>query len=138
MMNLVRWSPWDRVFDGLLFPLSRSDGEPSRTTWNPLVDIYDNEKAVVIKAELPGVGKEDISIDVSDRVLTLKGERSYDGDMKQERYCRRERTFGEFCRSFTLPADIDPDKIKAEYKDGILRIEIPKPEEQKPKHITVH
>jgi len=138
MMNLVAWTPWNRVFDGLLFPLSWSDGEPRTTTWNPLVDIYDKEKAVVIKAELPGVEKKDMSIDVSDTVLTLKGERSYDGEVKEEGYCHRERTFGEFSRSFKLPADIDPDKIKADYKDGILRIEIPKPEKHKPKHITVH
>lgn len=137
-MNLVTCPPWNRVFDGLLFPLSWSDGEPRTTTWNPLVDICDKEKAFVIKAELPGVEKKDISIDVSDSVLTLKGERSYDREVKEERYCRRERTLGEFRRSFKLPADIDPDKIKADYKDGILRIEIPKPEEQKPKHITVH
>jgi len=136
-MNLVTCPPWNRVFDGLLFPLSWSDGKPRTTTWNPLVDIYDKEKAVVIKAELPGVEKKDISIDVSDRVLTLKGERSYDREVKEERDCRRERTFGEFHRSFKLPAEIDPDKIKADYKDGILRIEIPKPEEQKPKHIAV-
>jgi len=138
MMNIVTCPPWNRMFDGLLFPLSRSDGEPSRTTWNPLVDIYDKEKALVIKAELPGVEKKDISIDVSDRILTLKGERSHNREFKGERYYRKERTFGEFSRSFRLPADIDPDKIKADYKDGILRIEIPKPEEQKPKQITVH
>jgi len=137
-MNLVTWSPWNRVLDGLLLPLSWSDEETGTTTWNPVVDIYDNEKALIIKAELPGVDKKDISIDVSDSVLTLRGERSHDREVKEERYYRRERTFGEFSRAFKLPAETDSDKIKAEYKDGILRIEIPKPEEQKPRQITIH
>jgi HSP20 family protein len=71
-------------------------------------------------------------------VLTLSGERSYENDVKEENYYRRERSYGKFQRAFTLPADVDSDKIKAEFNDGLLQIEVPKPEEQKPKKVTIH
>jgi HSP20 family protein len=106
--------------------------------WNPVVDIYDNEDNIVIKAELPGIDKENINVDVKDGVLILKGERSSDNEVKKDKYYRRERMFGKFERAFNLPADVDPDKIKADYTDGVLKIDIPKPEERKPKQITVH
>jgi HSP20 family protein len=82
--------------------------------------------------------KKDISIDLKDRVLTLKGERSVDNEVKEDRYYRRERSFGRFERAFTIPSGLNPDKIKANYKDGVLKIEVPKPEEEKPKQITIH
>ena len=106
--------------------------------WNPTVDIYDNDEHIVIKAELPGIDKKDIVIDVKDGLLVLKGERSFDNEVKEEKYYCRERMFGKFERVFRLPADVDPEKISANYKDGILKIDIPKPEEQQPKQITVH
>jgi HSP20 family protein len=84
------------------------------------------------------VDKKDISIDLKDRVLTLSGERSYEKEAKEENYYRRERSFGKFQRAFTLPADVDSDRINAKFKDGLLRIEIPKPEQQKPKQVTIH
>jgi len=85
-----------------------------------------------------GIDKKDIDIDVKGRVLTLKGERSLDREVKEEKYYCRERTFGKFERVFKIPVDVVPEKISADYKDGILRIDIPKPEEQKPKQIAVH
>jgi len=75
---------------------------------------------------------------LKDRRLTLSGERSYDNEVKEENYYRRERSYGRFQRIFTLPADVDSEKIKAEYKDGVLEIEVPKPEEKKAKQVTVH
>ena len=75
---------------------------------------------------------------MKDRRLTLSGERSYDNEVKEENYYRRERSYGRFQRIFTLPADVDSEKIKAEYKDGVLEIEVPKPEEKKAKQVTVH
>ena len=84
------------------------------------------------------VDKKDIEVDVKDRVLTLKGERSSDNEVTEDNYYRRERCFGKFERAFNLPVDVELDKIKANYKDGVLEIEIPKPEEKKPKQITVH
>ena len=108
------------------------------SSWNPRVDIYEDEDAIVLKAELPGVKKDNIVVDVEGRVLTLKGERSSDNEVKEESYYRRERTFGSFERRFNLPDNVDPEKITADYKDGILKLGIPKPDENKPRQITVH
>jgi HSP20 family protein len=107
-------------------------------SWNPAVDILDKDDHIVITAELPGVDKKDLTVDVKDRVLTLKGERSSDNEDKEDNFYRRERFYGKFERSFTLPTNVDPDNIKADYKDGVLNIKVPKPEQQKPKQITVH
>ena len=131
-------SRFDRVFDDFFYPVHREDGEPVLMNWKPSVDIYDNDDNFVIKAELPGVDKKDISVDVDGRFLTLKGERSSENEVKEEKYHRRERAYGRFERVFTLPMEVDPDKIKADYEDGVLKIDIPKPEKQKPKQITVH
>ena len=148
MMNLVRWNPWrdmstlqnriNTLFDEPFFRSGRSDDELSLGSWNPAVDMFEDDDKIVIKAELPGVDKKDISVDVQDRVLTLSGERNYDHEVKEENYYRRERSYGKFQRTFTLPADVDSDKIKAEFKDGVLQIEIPKPEEKKAKKVTIH
>ena len=135
-MNLVKWNPWGEM--AAFFPTSGLSDEFGMGRWEPAVDILDNKDKIVIKAELPGVDKKDIKIDLKDHVLTLKGERSYENEVKEDNYYHRERTFGKFQRSFRLPLDLDPDKIKADYQDGVLRIEIPKPEEEKPKQITVH
>ena len=147
-MQLVRWNPMNemfsfrrplnRMFDDFFLPRTTTEDGSLTWGWNPVVDIYDNDDNIVIKAELPGVSKKDIEIDIKDRVLTLKGERSADNEVKEDNYYRRERTYGRFERSFTLPANVDPDKIKADYNDGVLKIEVPKPENQKPKQITVH
>ncbi len=147
-MQLVRWNPgrdmfslrnhMNSIFDGFFYPLSREDGRESMLNWNPIVDIYDNDDNIVLKVELPGIDKKDIVVDVNDMVLTLKGERSSDNEVKEDSYYRRERAFGRFERAFTLPSAVDSDKIKADYKDGVLKIDIPKPEEQKPKNITVN
>jgi HSP20 family protein len=107
-------------------------------SWLPAVDMFDDDDKIVIKAELPGMDKKDISVDIENRVLTLSGERNYDNEVKEDNYYRRERAYGRFKRAFNLPADVDSDQIKADFKDGVLRVEIPKPEEQKPKQITVH
>ncbi len=147
-MELVRLNPIrnmfslrhrnNQIFNNFFHPLLREDDEVCMLNWNPVVDIYDNEDNIVIKAELPGIDKENINVDVKDGVLILKGERSSDNEVKKDKYYRRERMFGKFERAFNLPADVDPDKIKADYTDGVLKIDIPKPEERKPKQITVH
>jgi HSP20 family protein len=147
-MQLVKFSPVrdmfsfrnriNHIFDDVFYPINRDEVEFSMGSWNPVVDVYDNDDSIVIKAELPGIDKEGIEIDVKDRVLTLKGERSSESEVKDDNYYRRERSFGKFERAFTLPADVDPDKIKADYKDGVLKIDIPKPEEKKPRQITIH
>ena len=147
-MTLVRWSPFremltlqdrmNRLFNDTDFRPSLWNEDVAMTNWNPVVDIYDEDNKIVIKAELPGMDKKDISIDLKDRVLTLKGERSSENEVKEDKYYRRERTFGKFERSFTMPVGLDPEKIKADYKDGLLKIEVNKPEKEKPKQITIH
>ncbi|MGD9132927.1 MAG: Hsp20/alpha crystallin family protein [Desulfobacterales bacterium] len=128
----------NRLFYEPVFGSGREEDELSMGAWYPAVDMFDNDDKIVIKAELPGMKKGDFSVDVKDRVLTLSGERNYENEVKEENYYRRERTCGKFKRAFHLPADVDADNIKAEFKDGVLKVEIPKPEEQKPKQITVH
>ena len=148
MMNLVRWNPLgeatamqnriNRMFNAPYWPAGRMDDDTAMGRWNPAVDLYEKDDHFVIKAELPGVDKKNIAIDLKDRVLTLSGERSYENEVKEENYFRKERSYGKFQRAFTLPADVDSDRIKAEFKDGLLQIEVPKPEEQKPKQVTIH
>lgn len=143
-MELVNYRPlmarlgmpavFDRFFDDFFAPQSvREQG-----FWNPAVDILERDDAIVIQAELPGIDKKDITIDVKDRVLTLRGERATEHKQEKERYVRHERFFGRFERAFRLPADVDPEVIKADYTDGVLKIEIPKPADTAPKTITVH
>ena len=128
----------NRIFNDFYYPVERKDDEASFWNWNPAVDIYEENDNIVVKAEIPGVDKKSINVDVKDRVLTIKGERSEDNEVNEERYYRRERTYGRFERAFTLPADVKTDEIKAEYKDGVLKVMVPKPEVQKPKQITIH
>ena len=147
-MNLVRWNPWNemwdlrnrinRTFGGTMFPVARDQEELSLSCWNPAVDIYQEENNIVITAELPGVDKEHLTVDVKERVLTLKGERSGDNEVNKEHFYRRERVYGTFERAFTLPAEVDPDKIQADFKDGVLKINVPRSEKEQPKQITIH
>ena len=147
-MELVRWNPVRNMFgfrpsmnsllDDFFLPMRKVDDESSFWSWNPKVDIYDEDNHIVVKAELPGVDKDDIVVDIKDRVLTLKGERSTDNEVKEDDYYRKERSYGRFERRFALPGDVNADDIKAEYKDGLLKIDIPKLEQNKPKQITVH
>ncbi len=149
-MELVRWNPWgnrmalrsnfDRLFDEFFAasPYPGTRGENLTGSWNPAVDVFEADATYVIKAELPGIDKKDISLDVSDGVLTLKGERKHENEVKEETYYRREMSYGSFQRSFRLPSDVNAENIKADFKDGVLRVEIPKPEARQPKQITVH
>ncbi len=120
--------------------LSRSRGreEGLRTgMWMPAVDIYEKNDSIVVKAELPGVDRNQISVEVKDGVLTLKGERKFEKEVKEENYHRIERSYGSFQRSFSLPVSVDQEKVKANYRDGVLEIELPKREAAKPKQIQV-
>jgi HSP20 family protein len=147
-MELVRWKParemfplqhkMNNFFDDFFFPMGVGETARQVWGWNPKVDIYEEENQIVLTAELPGVDKKDIEVDVKNGVLTLKGERSVDNEVKEKNYHRKERSFGRFERSFKLQGDVDAGKITADYKDGILKVSIPKPEEIKPKQITVH
>ena len=147
-MNLIKWNPWremdtfsgrfNHFFDDTFLPTLWLKNGSKLHDWSPSVDVYDDDKKFVIKAEIPGVDKKNIHIDVKESVLTLSGERSHENEVKEENFYRKERAFGKFERSFTLPEGIDPDSIEADYKDGVLNIIIPKPEEKEPKKISVH
>jgi len=148
MMDLIRWNPWNelvslrermnRVFDDSLFRPDRREDPLAMGTWSPDLDMFEKDDQVVIKAELPGLEKKDISLDLTNGVLTLKGERKHENEVKEENYYRREMSCGKFIRSFSLPGDVDADKIKAEFQNGLLTVEVPKPEEHKPKQIPVN
>jgi HSP20 family protein len=105
--------------------------------WSPLVDISEDDKEYVVKAELPEMKKEEIKINILDDVLSISGERKYEKEEKGKKYHRVERAYGSFMRSFTLPEDADGSKVSAEYKDGVLKVHLPKSEKARPKSIEV-
>jgi HSP20 family protein len=138
-MAILRWDPFremtslqsrvDRLADSL---------SPGRSeSWIPAVDVFDSAEAVVLKAELPGMKIADIQIEVDDNVLTIKGERSFDEKVDEERYYRVERRYGSFQRSLALPQGVRADDIHATYEDGILEVTVPKSEAEKPRRIEV-
>lgn len=147
-MAIVRWldpfrdltSIQDRMNQIFEDALSRSRGrdEGMRTgMWTPAVDIYEKNDSVMVKAELPGVEKDQISVEVKDGILTLRGERKLERDVKEESYHRIERAYGSFLRSFSLPVSVEQDKVTAKFKDGVLEVELPKKEKANPKQIKV-
>ena len=126
----------DRLFDD--FFIRSPFGRPfERGDWMPAVDMSENEKEIVVHAEVPGMDSKDIDISLNGRVLTMKGERKQEQEEKEKNYYRIERKYGSFSRSFELPADVDPNKVKAKYKDGILTLNLPKTKEQSTKKIEV-
>ncbi|HEU4501928.1 MAG TPA: Hsp20/alpha crystallin family protein [Nitrospira sp.] len=145
-MTLVRWDPFreledmserlNRVFSR---PTLRNTGKENLTVadWMPTVDISESESEYLIKAELPEVRKEDVKVTVENGVLTLQGERRQEKEEKGKRFHRVERSYGSFVRSFTLPESVDEGGVRAEYKDGVLALHLPKSEKVKPKAIDV-
>jgi len=127
----------NRLFDDSITQTDGSDEDLSTCAWRPAVDVYETPDGVVLKAELPGISRENVSIELKGNVLTITGERPAENAADEKDYYRQERCFGSFHRSFTLRDVIDPEKIKAKFKDGILEIEIKRPEEEKPRHIKV-
>jgi HSP20 family protein len=120
--------------------LSRPFGrnlEVLREEWLPSVDIAETKDDLIVKAEVPGMTKEDISISLSDNVLTLRGEKKKEKEEKGKTFYRTERCYGSFVRSFTLPAPVLANKVKAVYKDGVLEITLPKSEQVKAKEIPI-
>ncbi len=116
----------------------RGPGDELREgVWQPLVDIFENNEAVIIMAELPGVDQHDIEVKVEDATLTIRGERKQDSGFRQENYHRIERYHGPFQRSFALPLAVDREKIQAACDKGVLTITLPKKQEVKPVQITV-
>jgi HSP20 family protein len=146
-MAMTRWDPFrdlsilqermNRVFEDAAGRGWKGE-EPSPTTsWSPAVDIYETDNQIMVQAELPGIERKDIALQLENNVLTLKGERRFEKETKQENYHRIERSYGGFSRAFTIPTIVDEDKIRADYKDGILKIELPKKEQVKSKQIKI-
>jgi len=142
-MTLVRWNP---VGDLASMEIERLNnmfsnfvgGEGNARSWVPPVDIYETDNhEVVIKAELPEMKREDISVTFENNVLTLRGERKFETEVPRDRFQRFERFYGTFSRSFALPATVDASSIRASYKDGVLTVRLPQREEVKPKQIAI-
>jgi HSP20 family protein len=115
----------------------RSDEPASTTTWSPAVDIFETDGDIVVKAELPGMDRKDITLNLENNVLTLRGERRFEKETKEENYHRIERSYGGFSRAFSIPSMVDEERIRADYKDGVLKIVLPKKEQAKPKQIKI-
>ncbi len=114
------------------------DDALTRADWVPAVDVFENgDHELVLKAELPGIKREDIDLKVENNVLTIRGERKRDTEIKQDAYHRVERAYGAFARSFTLPATVNADGVKAEFKDGVLTVVLPAREEAKPRQVQI-
>ena len=116
----------------------RSSNEGSLTTWAPPVDIYETEQALVVKADLPDIKPEELDIRVENNILTIRGDRKFEKKVNEDSYLRVERAYGSFSRSFSLANTVNTEAIKAEYKDGVLTLTVPKREEAKPKQIKVN
>ena len=125
-MTVVRWDPF------------RDFGFATANQWMPPVDIYQNgDREIVLKTELPDMTREDIDVTVENFVLTIKGEKKFDTDVKDEQYHHTERRYGTFSRSFSLPQTVDTSKVAAEFKNGVLGVRIPLREEAKPRQVKI-
>jgi HSP20 family protein len=142
MQQMMRWEPFrdaDEFFRSFLQPAwgrgpsagNEGDGRP--LGWLPAVDIHETDSEYRVTAEVPGIRREDVKVRLEDNVLTIEGERKEEKEAKGERSHRIERSYGAFCRRFTLPEDADASKVSADCKDGVVRVHIPKRPEQKPK-----
>lgn len=145
MSAITRWDPFhnlstlqdqvNRLFEG---SLPRRSDQSALTTWAPAVDIYETENELVLKADLPDVNENDLDIRIESNILTIKGERKFEEKVKEDNYLRVERTYGSFSRSFSLPSTIDSSSVKAEYKNGVLAVGLPKRAESKPRQVKIN
>jgi HSP20 family protein len=151
-MSLVRWDPF-RELEDMSERLNRAFGGvgrrgPARASeagrealtvpdWAPVVDITETDDEYLIKAEIPEVKREDVKVSVENGVLTMQGERKQEKEEKGKKFHRVERYYGSFLRTFTVPDNVDDAKVRAEFKDGVLNVHLPKTEKAKPKAIDV-
>lgn len=145
MTTITRWEPFrnltsfqdqmNRLFEDAFF--RGRTGDSALTTWAPAVDIYETGDELVVKADLPDVSEKDLDVRVENNTLTLRGERKFEREVSEDNYLRVERTYGSFTRSFSLPSTVNTEAIKAEYRNGVLTVRMPKREESKPKQIKV-
>ena len=145
-MNITRYDrdPLESIFrlqDDIARALNTRNTQPrenvSSRVWSPLVDVYEDGDAIIIRADLPGVSQEDIDIEMNGDTLTIKGDRKFDDEEHRDRYVRLERQYGAFQRSFTIGVPVDVNEVKAAYRNGILELTLPKAEASKPKKVLV-
>jgi len=143
-MAIIRWDPFrdlvtlrdkmNRLFEDAV---RGEEKDLISSTWAPAVDIYETENELVLAAEVPGVEEKDVEISVEDNTLSIRGERKFQKETKEENYHRIERSYGSFYRSFTLPNYIDQEKIHAEHESGVLKVHMPKKPEVKPRKVKI-
>jgi HSP20 family protein len=148
MSALTRWNPnaamlgprFNRLFEDLFteMPARFLNESVERGNWMPAVDVRENEDAIVLEAELPGMTKKDIELSVENNVLTMSGERRFENEENRESYHRIERGYGRFTRAFTLSSTVDREKVVAKFKDGVLSIHLPKTEVAKARRIEIN
>ena len=144
--DLIPWKPfaemarWERDMERMFGDFFGGRWSPDRrlTISEPAVDLYEDKDAVVVKAELPGMTKDDIQVNITDHMLILKGEKKKDEEVKEKEYYRSERIYGAFTRSVPLPTETDPEKVHATFKNGVLEVRLPKTEEAKKREIKIN
>jgi HSP20 family protein len=140
-MTIMRWKPLNRMdisdYFRPFFDDMGTQEDLALSPINPSIDIYETDDLIVVNAELPGMEKKDVQITVTDNVLTIKGEKKLDEEIKKEKYHRIERAYGSFSRSFSLTDSVDSEQVKANFKNGILEIKIPRKHQKKAKEISI-
>jgi HSP20 family protein len=147
-MALIRWEParelatiqteMNRLFNTFFEPgQANGGGQAALRQWIPAMDLVETGEDFVLRADLPGLAENDVNIELEDNVLTISGERKAEHEERKEGYYRVERASGAFHRSLTLPEGIDPDRVRASFDKGVLEISIPKPEQRKPRKVTI-
>ncbi len=143
-MPITRWDPFREVMalqnrvNSIFRDMNESEGPLTTASFVPAVDIYEDNKKVVLKLEVPGIEEKDLDIRVENNTLTVKGERKFEKEEKEENFHRIERRYGSFYRAFTLPSTVDTEHINANYKNGVLVLELSKKPEAQPKQIKVN
>jgi HSP20 family protein len=144
-MTIVRWEPL-RELSSLQTEMNRlfntafdapTGGNGGARRWTPAMDLVETDEHFVLRADLPGMTQDDVSIELEDNVLTVSGERKAEHEEKREGFYRVERAFGTFSRALTLPQGIDPEAVNASFANGVLEVRVPKPEQRKPRKITI-
>jgi HSP20 family protein len=143
-MAIIRWDPFrdlvtlrdkmNRLFEDAV---RGEEKDLISSSWAPAVDIYETENELILAAEVPGVEEKDVEISVEDNTLSIRGERKFQKETKEENYHRIERSYGSFYRSFTLPSYIDQERIHAEHESGVLKVHMPKKPEVKPRKVRI-
>ena len=143
-MPITRWDPFREVvtmqnrLNSLFRDLNDGDSPMTTAAFVPAVDIYEDEKKVMLKLEVPGIEEKDLDVSVENNTLTVKGERKFESEEKEENFHRIERRYGSFYRAFTLPSTVDTEHVQAKYNAGVLKLELQKKPEAQPKQIKIN